>query len=93
MATATGPTLRQRSQAKLVFFVVFFAATVFAAYVKNARISDPTSPIARHFAPAGWYLLVHAFFRVSALALAAFQFSNRMRARYLRMPEYLDMCT
>ena len=48
MATATGPTLRPRSQTKLVFFAVFFTVTIFAAYEKNSRILDPTSPIARH---------------------------------------------
>ena len=89
MATAIGPALRPRFQAKLVFFVVFFAATIFAAYEKNARILDPTSPIARHFAPATWYLPVHAFFGVSALTVAAFQFSNGLRARYLRMHRML----
>jgi len=47
-------------------------------------MKDPASPIAQHFAPAKWYLLVHAFFGISAMAVAAFQFSNRLRARDLR---------
>lgn len=84
MATATAPAVSFRSQAKLAFFFVFFATTIFAAYEKNARILDPTSPIARHFAPAKWYLAVHALFGVTAMVVAAFQFSNRLRARYLR---------
>jgi uncharacterized membrane protein len=29
-----------------------------------------------------WYVLVHGFFGAIAMAVAAFQFSNRMRARY-----------
>ena len=89
MATATAPAVRPRSQAKLVFFLVFFATTIFAAYEKNARILDPTSPIAQHFAPAKWYLAVHGFFGISAMAVAAFQFSNRLRARYLRVHRVL----
>jgi uncharacterized membrane protein len=86
---ATAPAVSSRSQAKLLFFLVFFALTVFVAYEKNARILDPMSPIARHFAPAKGYLAVHAFFGIVAMALAAFQFSNRQRARYLRMHRLL----
>jgi uncharacterized membrane protein len=84
MATKAVPAPIPRSKTKLAFFVVFFAATIFAAYEKNARILDPTSPIARHFAPAGWYLVVHALFGIVAMTVAAFQFSNRMRARHLQ---------
>jgi uncharacterized membrane protein len=89
MATTTAPAVTSRSQAKLLFFLGFFALTIFAAYEKNARILDPNSPIARHFAPAKWYLGVHAFFGILAMAVAAFQFSNRLRARYLRVHRLL----
>src|SRR5581483_1362245 len=75
--------------AKLWFFVGFFALTVLATYEKNARVLDPGSPIARHYAPATWFLPVHGIFGILALGLAAFQFSNRLRARYLRMHRIL----
>jgi uncharacterized membrane protein len=68
-----------------MFFLFFFATTIFVAYLKDSRIFDPNSPIARHFAPAAWYLPVHAFFGIVAMSVAAFQFSNRLRARYLRL--------
>src|SRR5499427_10064649 len=84
MATATAPVaVTSRSQATFLFFVVFFALTVFSIYDKDARVFDSTSPIAQHFAPAKWYVLVHGFFAAIAMAVAAFQFSNRLRARYL----------
>ncbi|HEX4784080.1 MAG TPA: DUF2306 domain-containing protein [Candidatus Sulfotelmatobacter sp.] len=83
MATAVAPVRRSRSQSKLAFFVIFGLLTVFVTYMKNARILDPTSEIAQHFAPVRWYLLPHAFFGALALLLGAFQFSNRLRARYL----------
>ena len=86
---AITPALTSRSHAKLVFFLTFFATTIFAAYQKNARILDPTSPIAQHFAPARWYLAVHAFFGITAMAVAAFQFSNRLRARHLQVHRIL----
>ena len=89
MATAVAPARRTRSQTKLVLFVIFGLLTAFVIYMKNARIFDPTSPIARHFAPAMFYLIPHAFFGVLALTLGAFQFSNRLRARYLKVHRIL----
>ena len=89
MPVTTAPALTSHSRVKLLFFPVFFALTIFAAYEKNARILDPMSPIAQHYAPAKWYLAVHAFFGILAMGLAAFQFSNRLRARYLRMHRLL----
>jgi uncharacterized membrane protein len=85
MSTAVAPGVRSRSQAKLVFFVVFGLLTVFVTYMKNARIFDPSSDIAQHFAPVKWYLVAHAFFGATAMLLGAFQFSNRLRARYLKV--------
>ena len=84
MATAFAPTGRSRSQSKLVFFVIFGLLTVFVTYMKNARILDPTSEIAQHFAPVKWYLVPHALFGILAMLLGVFQFSNRLRARYLK---------
>ena len=85
MVVSSVTSERPHSQWKAIFFVAFFAATVFVTYLKNGRVFDPGSPIARHFAPAGWYLVIHALFAVVAMAVAAFQFSNRLRARYLRI--------
>ena len=74
---------RARSPKKLIFFAVFFAATAFVTYMKNAEIFRPTSDIARHFSPAMAFLIPHAFFASIALIMGAFQFSNRLRTRYL----------
>lgn len=76
---------RSRSQSKLIFFVLFFAVTAFVTYMKNAQIFQPTSEIARHFAPGTLYLVPHAIFAGTAMLMGAFQFSNRLRARYLRL--------
>ena len=89
MATAVAPVRRPRSQAKLVFFLGFGLLTVFVVYMKSARVLDPTSDIAQHFAPAKWYLIVHAFFAGLAMVMGAFQFSNRLRARYLSVHRVL----
>jgi uncharacterized membrane protein len=84
MATVVPPIRRTRSQSKLVLFLIFGLLTVFVTYMKNARVFDPTSEIAKHFAPVKWYLLPHAFFGALAMLLGVFQFSNRLRARYLK---------
>src|SRR6202043_2848416 len=84
MATVVAPLVRSRSQSKLVLFLIFGLLTVFVTYMKNARVFDPTSEVAQHFAPVRWYLLPHAFFGVLAMMLGVFQFSDRLRARYLK---------
>lgn len=89
MATAVAPIRRSRSQAKLVGFAIFALATVFVTYMKNARVFDPSSEIAQHFAPIKWYLVPHAFFGALALAMGAFQFSNRLRARHLGLHRFM----
>lgn len=83
IAAAPAGRARSGSQAKLMLFLIFFAVTVFVTYMKNARIFDPSSEIARHFAPATLFLIPHAIFAGLALVMGAFQFSNRLRSRYL----------
>lgn len=85
MSTAVAPARQTRSQSKLLFFILFGFLTVFVTYMKNARVFDPSSEIAQHFAPVKWYLLPHAFFGGLAMLVGAFQFSNRLRARYLKV--------
>src|SRR5437868_9602472 len=84
MTTLVAPLGRSRSYAKLVFFIVFGLLTLFVTYMKNGRVFDSTSEIAQHFAPVKWYLIPHAFFGALAMLLGVFQFSNRLRARYLK---------
>jgi uncharacterized membrane protein len=75
----------RRSHAKLVGFAVFFVLTVFVTYMKNAKVFDPSSDTAKHFAPVLPFVVPHAIFAGVALIMGAFQFSNRLRARYLKV--------
>lgn len=84
MATNVVAGVRPRSQRKLVLFAIFGLLTVFVTYMKNARVFDSTSEIAQHFAPVKSLVILDAFFGSLAMLLGAFQFSNRLRARYLK---------
>jgi uncharacterized membrane protein len=84
MSSSTSAPTAARSPGKLIFFAVFLLLTFFVTYMKNAQVSDPASPVAQHFAPAKSFLIVHAIFGGIAIVLGAFQFSNRLRARYLK---------
>ena len=76
---------RSRSQKKLIFFAIFFAITAFVTFMKNREILQPTSEIAQHFAPGMLFLIPHAIFAGLAMVMGAFQFSSRLRSRYLRV--------
>src|SRR2546423_9381120 len=51
MSTAVAPVRRPRSQAKLVFFVIFGFLTLFVTYMKNAHVLNPTSQLPQPFSP------------------------------------------
>ena len=83
MTAAVPAPPRVKSNAKLVFFAAFVAVTIFVTFMKNREIFDPASEMARHYAPALRFLLIHGLFGVLALAIGVLQLSNRLRARYL----------
>jgi uncharacterized membrane protein len=85
MTTTVPSPPQKKSQAKLVFFVVFVLVTVFVTYMKNREVFIPTSPMSQHYEPALRFLLVHGLFGVLALSIGLFQLSNRLRARYLKV--------
>src|SRR3954464_12005232 len=85
VAAAASALKPRRSQAKLIWFAIFFAVTIFVTYMKNAKVFDPSSDMARHFSPGMFFLIPHAIFASIALVMGAFQFSNRLRARHLRL--------
>jgi uncharacterized membrane protein len=79
-APLAGP---KRSPAKLVFFAVFLLVTAFVTFGKNRGVFNPADPMRQHYAPGMSWLIPHAIFASLALLMGIFQFSNRMRAKYL----------
>lgn len=84
-AVAAAARPRPRSRKKLIGFAVFFAVTAFVTFMKNREILNPASEIAQHFAPGMLFLIPHAIFAGLAMVMGAFQFSNRLRAKYLKV--------
>jgi uncharacterized membrane protein len=84
-STATGRATAPGSRAKVAWAIAFVLMTIFVVNGKNQGFFDPKSPIAQHFAPAMAILIPHAIFAGIALILGIFQFSNRLRAKYLKV--------
>ena len=67
-------------------FTAFLAIGVMMVYVANhfeRFLIDPSHPAWQHYNPFKWWLLPHGVAGASALILGAFQFSNRLRRRFL----------
>lgn len=76
-------------QAKHALFVVFGLLTLFVFYVYETPFLDSRSPVWQHVEPVKWWLLPHAVAGATALLLAPFQFSARLRRRSLRLHRIL----
>jgi hypothetical protein len=82
--TATAPrTPRSRPQAKYVFFLFFGLLALVALYTRDLALLDSSSPLRQRYAPIPGLMLVHGGFGALALVLGIFQFSSRLRSRYL----------
>lgn len=76
-------------KSKHFFFIVFALLTLFVFYVYETPFLDSRSPVWQHVEPVKWWLLPHAFAGTTALLLAPFQFSARLRRRSLRLHRVL----
>jgi uncharacterized membrane protein len=76
-------------KAKHALFVVFGLLTLFVFYVYETPFLDSRSPVWQRVEPVKWWLLPHAVAGATALLLAPFQFSARLRRRSLRLHRVL----
>jgi uncharacterized membrane protein len=74
---------------KHVFLVVFGLLTLFVFYVYETPFLDSRSPVWQRVEPVKWWLLPHAVAGATALLLAPFQFSARLRRRSTRLHRVL----
>ena len=67
---------------KHVFFVIFALLTLFVFYVYETPFLDAGSAAWQRIEPVKWWMLAHATAGATALLLAPFQFSARLRRRH-----------
>jgi uncharacterized membrane protein len=86
MATAAAPQGRARKvQAKHIFFLIFGLMTLFVLIQRDAQLLHPGSFLRQRYAPVHWLIIAHGVPGAIALFLGIFQFSSRLRRRYLRV--------
>jgi uncharacterized membrane protein len=89
MATTSAPItvpgrVRFRPRPKHLIYIVVGVMMVIVLHENEYFLLQPEAPIWNHYEPFKWWLLVHGSFGAMALLLGVFQFSDRLRQRYLR---------
>ncbi|MCL5287173.1 MAG: DUF2306 domain-containing protein [Acidobacteria bacterium] len=91
MATAaSAPVTRKSSiQAKHVMWFVFVLMTLFVLLTRDRMLLDANSPLRQRYAPIPWLMLAHGVPGALALLLGVFQFSSRLRQRFLQVHRWM----
>ncbi len=78
---------RQESslKAKHAWLLLFALMTLFVVYNRDWALLDANSPLRQRYAGIPWWMLVHGITGAVALCLAPFQFSSRLRRRYIQL--------
>jgi hypothetical protein len=71
--------------AKYVTFSLIALASAYVMYHNERFVVQPSNPAWQHFAPFKWWLLPHAIFGTIVLVFAPFQFSERIRQRFVKV--------
>ena len=86
MSNGPAPASRTRSfQAKYALFVVYLAMAAYVLATRDLMLLDGSSPLRQRYDPIPWLMIVHGGFGALALVLGIFQFSTRLRQRYLKV--------
>ncbi len=91
MATATAPqgTYRNLFQAKYALLLVFSLMTLYVLLTRERTLLDAQSFLRQRYATIPWLMWAHGLPGAVALFLGIFQFSNRLRQRYLPLHRVL----
>jgi len=87
LATAApGSVARKNSfQAKHAVLIVFGLMTVFVLVTRDRTLLDSQSFLRQRYAPIPWLMMAHGIPGALALIIGIFQFSSRLRQRYLKV--------
>ena len=70
-------------QSKYVLFFVYGLLGLVVLYTRDLALLDSASPLRQRYTNIPWLMLAHGVFGALALILGVFQFSSRLRSRYL----------
>jgi len=83
---APGPiSTRHSFQAKHLLLLVFALMTLYVLVLRDWSLLDAHSFLRQRYAPIPWLMLAHGVPGALALFLGVFQFSNRLRQKYLQV--------
>ena len=86
MATLAAQTVRRSSiQVKHIMFAVFGLLILVVLFTRDLALLDANSFLRQRYAPIPWLMIFHGVPGALALFLAPFQFSNRLRQKYLQL--------
>jgi len=90
MATAApGSVTRRNFQAKHAMWVVFGLMTLYVLATRDRTLLDSHSFLRQRYAAIPWLMFAHGIPGALALFLGVFQFSSRLRQRYLQIHRVL----
>jgi len=86
MSLAAVPSPRSRAfHSKHVMFIVFGLMTAFVLLTRDSQLLDAKSFLRTRYAPIPWLMMLHGIPGAMALVLGVFQFSTRLRQKYLQV--------
>ena len=72
-------------KAKHAWLLLFAAMMVFVFFNRDSALFDAGSPLRQRYRPVAGWMVVHGIAGAVALFLAPFQFSSRLRRRYIQL--------
>src|SRR4030088_2142677 len=87
LATAVPASVTRRNSFHLkhAMWIVFGLMTVFVLVTRDRTLLDSHSFLRRRYAAIPWLMFAHGIPGALALLLGVFQFSSRLRQRYLQV--------
>jgi len=91
MATAAPvrSTAKKSFQAKHAMWSVYALMALFVWFTRDQMLLDANSPLRQRYAAIPWLMLAHGVPGALALLLGVFQFSSRLRQRYLQVHRWM----
>lgn len=89
MATLAVPPQKKKVNAKHALFLVFAGMAVFVFVQRDLTLFDPASTLRMRYAVVPYWMLLHGIPATIALLVAPFQFSNRLRQKYLGLHRFM----